>query len=109
MRVHALAGRPGPYTRGPARTRPARRAPRTAAAAPQPATGAPFWAETVPSTLQADRLDDARATLVSQPDAGPLPVGPLVAAPGARCVLVVARSMGCPFCQCVGVGVGQQW
>lgn len=81
---------------------PALRAPPPSATRPGEA-----WAELVPSTRQFEALKTAFVTLVSEPEAGPVPVSSFLLGGGEMIeknekkttLLVVARSFGCPFCQ----------
>lgn len=95
-----------------------RRAPRVQLArarrdhlAPPPAATASqasskFWCETVPSNRQADALKATTVTLAADVSGSTRPVTAFVAADTTSpTILVVARSLGCPFCQNLARGL----
>lgn len=84
--------------------RPPPRRVATAASAsplPSPAATAPgaHWAEATPSRAQWDALAGAKVTRVDRPADGPVAATAALGGGSAPALLVVARSMGCPFCQ----------
>ena len=102
----------------------------TSSSSPSPALQAPppsatrpgeAWAELVPSTRQFEALKSAFVALVSEPEAGPVPVSSFLLVGGGeekgrnerhnkknKTLLVVARSFGCPFCQDLAASLATQ-
>jgi hypothetical protein len=79
-----------------------------AAAAPteDPPSSSKYWAERTPSTRQAEALAKTAVQRASDGlSAPPTPATSFVARPRTRSVLVVARSLGCPFCQALARGL----
>lgn len=89
------------------RPRPLARSPAAAAARPSPAATAPgtHWAEATPSRDQWAALSTALITPVDAAAGGPIPATQALGS--GPSMLVVARSMGCPFCQELAAALGR--
>ena len=89
---------------------PCATAPSSSSAPPEPSSSSSkYWAERVPSTRQAQALRDTAVVLAADgPGATPRPATDWVACPGTRSILVVARSLGCPFCQALARGLAAE-
>ncbi len=105
------ASNPAAPTSSPAAPRPSARRPLArppAAAASAAASASKFWVEAAtPSTRHADALAASSSViLASDASATPRPATSFVATPPpSRTLLVVARSLGCPFCQNLARGL----